>query len=167
MTAVPPAPQAPGPDPAAVRRDLHVPVHAVRGRQVAVLLGACALVVFCGGALLVPGTGPGGFVLVDRVLMVSVGLAIAWFLSRWARVAVLPDEQGLLVRNLFTTRRLDWAQVVAVRFGGGGPWAVLDLADGETLALLAVQRADGPRAEASARRLATLVALHTQVSHDG
>ena len=59
-------------------------------------------------------------------------------------------------------RELAWAQVVAVRFGGGDPWVTLDLDDGEVLAVMAIQRADGARGEAEARRLATLVAAHTR-----
>jgi hypothetical protein len=37
------------------------------------------------------------------------------------------------------------------------PWVVLDLSDGGTLAVMAVQRADGERGMAEARRLQALV----------
>lgn len=39
----------------------------------------------------------------------------------------------------------------------GGPWAHLDLADGSTLAINAIQRYDGKRAIADAHRLQALV----------
>jgi hypothetical protein len=42
----------------------------------------------------------------------------------------------------------------------------LDLADGDTLAVMGIQRADGAFAESEARRLATLVALHTTTQRD-
>ena len=48
-----------------------------------------------------------------------------------------------------------------MRFGSGRPWVQLDLADGDTLAVMGIQRADGACADAEARRLATLVAQHT------
>ena len=78
----------------------------------------------------------------------------------------LLDERGLTVRNLVLVRRLEWAEVVDVRFGEGRPWVQLDLADGDTLAVMAIQRADGPAAQREARRLATLVARHTATGRD-
>jgi Bacterial PH domain len=78
-------------------------------------------------------------------------------------VAAWPGEDGLRVRNLLTVNRLDWHEIVAVRLGGGGPWVMLDLDDGDTLAVMAVQRADGAFGQGEATRLATLVALHSQV----
>jgi hypothetical protein len=97
----------------------------------------------------------------DRLGVVAVGAAVAWFLTRFALLSAVPSEAGLRVRNLFVVTDLEWAQVVSVRFGGGGPWVTLDLSDGDTLAVMAVQRADGEHGTAEARRLATLVALHS------
>jgi hypothetical protein len=70
------------------------------------------------------------------------------------------------VVNLFHSRHLDWAEVVAVRFGGGAPWVMLDLDDGDELAVMGIQRADGAFTQAEARRLATLVALHSRTERD-
>jgi hypothetical protein len=97
----------------------------------------------------------------DQVGFAVVGIAVTWFCWRQASVAVRVDPDGLTVRNLVLSRRLDWAQVVSVRFGQGRPWVQLDLADGDTLAAMGVQRADGALAEREARRLATLLARHT------
>lgn len=102
----------------------------------------------------------------DRVGIGLVGLAVAWFCWREAAVVARPDEAGLTVRNLVVRRRLAWAQIVDVRFGEGRPWVQLDLADGDTLAVMAIQRADGAAARREARRLATLVARHTATGHD-
>ena len=90
-----------------------------------------------------------------------VGLLISGFCLREASVRARVDEQGVTVRNLVFTRRLEWAQIVSVRFGSGRAWVQLDLSDGDTLAVMGIQRADGAYAEAEARRLATLVAQHT------
>ena len=94
----------------------------------------------------------------DRVGFALFALAIAWFCWRQASVSAVPDATGLRVRNLLITTHVTWAQVVSVRFGQGRPWVQLDLADGDTLAVMGVQRADGAFAEREARRLATLVA---------
>lgn len=121
-----------------------------------VVLGLTAAII---GAL--PNAG-----LPDVVGFALVGLLIAWFCWRQATVVARADDAGLTVRNLMLTRRLEWAEIVAVRFGDGRPWVQLDLADGDTLAVMGIQRADGERAEREARRLATLVAEHTRTSRD-
>ncbi|WP_315097637.1 PH domain-containing protein [uncultured Cellulomonas sp.] len=102
----------------------------------------------------------------DRIGFALVGGLIVWFLWRQASVVAKVDDDGLTVRNLLFTRRLEWAEIVLVRFGSGRPWVQLDLADGDTLAVMGVQRADGAFADAEARRLATLVALHTATDRD-
>ena len=102
----------------------------------------------------------------DRIGFALVGGLIVWFLWRQASVVARADDDGLTVRNLVFTRRLEWAEVVSVRFGSGRPWVQLDLADGDTLAVMGVQRADGERAVAEARRMATLVARHTATQRD-
>jgi hypothetical protein len=102
----------------------------------------------------------------DRAGIALVGLAVAWFCWREASVVARPDEAGLAVRNLVVRRRLDWEEIVDVRFGEGRAWVQLDLADGDTLAVMAIQRADGDAARREARRLATLVARHTATGHD-
>ena len=97
----------------------------------------------------------------------AVGAAVAWFLSRFALLDAVPSEHGLRVRNLFVVTEVAWGQVASVRFGGGGPWMTLDLADGDTLAVMAIQRADGEHGTAEASRLATLVALHSPRDEGG
>ncbi|MBO3102692.1 PH domain-containing protein [Cellulomonas sp. zg-ZUI168] len=102
----------------------------------------------------------------DKVGFALVGALIAGFLWRQASVTALVRDDGLTVRNLLFTRRLEWAEIVSVRFGSGRPWVQLDLSDGDTLAVMGIQRADGEFADAEARRLATLVAMHTTTTRD-
>ncbi|GIG20339.1 hypothetical protein Cch01nite_10630 [Cellulomonas chitinilytica] len=102
----------------------------------------------------------------DRAGFALVGVLIAWFCWRQATVRAVPDEDGLTVRNLMITTRLTWPEIVSVRFGSGRPWVQLDLADGDTLAVMGIQSADGAYAQTEARRLATLVALHTTTAQD-
>ncbi len=147
------------------RAELHMPFrpHAAR----VVTLGLAVLVLLLTAVLVValpsiaPEYGPG-----DQAGIALLGLVITWFCWRQASVSARPDESGLTVRNLVLSRRLDWAEIVSVRFGDGRPWVQLDLADGDTLAVMGIQRADGARADAEARRLATLVELHSRTARD-
>ena len=61
------------------------------------------------------------------------------------------------MRNLVVTRTVAWAQVIDVEFGGGAPWVTLELDDTDTVAVMAIQRADGATAMTEAQRLAGLV----------
>ena len=96
----------------------------------------------------------------DRAGFLAVGAAIAVFLQRQASVRADPSPRALRVRNLGAARTVPWEEIDQVRWGGGLPWVQLDLADGETLGVMAVQRADGAFADAEAARLATLAAAH-------
>lgn len=96
----------------------------------------------------------------DRAGFLAVGVAIAWFLQRQATVRADPSPAALRVRNLGAARTVPWEDIDQVRWGGGLPWVQLDLADGETLGVMAVQRADGASADAEAARLAALAAAH-------
>lgn len=97
--------------------------------------------------------------LPDRYGVVLTAAVLAWLCYRQARVRAVPDEAGTTVQNFIRTRRLEWAQIVAVRFGPNHPWAQLDLSDGTTLAVMAVQSADGEYGRREAGRLAALVQL--------
>ena len=123
-----------------------------RTRQVALGLAAGVTVLVVALAVLVPTD----FRWPDRLGFLLVGALIDGFLWRQATVRAVPSQRGLHVRNLFLSRDLEWAQVVSVRFGDR-PWVQLDLDDGDTLAVMGVQRSDGERAKAEARRLAALV----------
>jgi Bacterial PH domain len=148
------------------RARLHRPIRPRRGRAVGRGLALLQALVVGGGALLLPYGGLGAVGWADRLGIVAVAAAVSALLWRLGSVQALPSEQGLVVTNLFRRTDLSWPQIVAVRFGGGGPWVLLDLADGDTLSVMAVQRADGEFGQQQARRLATLVALHSRTSHD-
>ena len=142
------------------------PFRPFRARRVAIGFAVAQAVVLLGLAVLAPGDGPIPWHWYDRVGMVVLAGAIAYVLLLFARLRATPEPDGLVVRNVVNVTRLEWPQIVAVRFGGGDPWATLDLADGDVLAVMAIQRADGERGQAEARRLATLVAAHTRTATD-
>jgi hypothetical protein len=146
------------------------PAHQVfrprAARVVSLTLAVAVLVMMTGIAVLLSDLTGGPVGSGDRIGIVAFGVAVAWFLHRQASVRAEPDGAGLTVHNLVHTRRVDWAEIVSVRFGPDRPWVQLDLADGDTLAVMAVQRADGARAREAARRHATLVALHSPTARD-
>jgi hypothetical protein len=145
---------------------LHAPFRPVRGRRSALALATGQAVVLVGMAVVMPSTGLVGFGWFDRFGVIVIAAAIGALLWRFAQLSLKPGETGLMVRNVIHTKQLEWPQVVSVRFGGGQPWVMLDLADGETVAVMAIQRADGERAVAEAKRLATLVALHSRTERN-
>lgn len=94
----------------------------------------------------------------DRLMIAFLGVLMALFLLRYAAIRAEPRAEGIRVRNLFLARSVAWGDILGVRFTEGEAWAHLDLAEGDTLAVMAIQRADGARGRAEAQRLATLVA---------
>lgn len=83
-----------------------------------------------------------------------LGLVTIYALVRSRAVA---QEDGLVVVNGYRRRRYAWEEVVAVRLPPGAPWVTLDLADGTTVSVLAIQGSDGQRARAAVRDLRALV----------
>jgi Bacterial PH domain len=150
---------------AAGQGDLHRPFRSVRGRRVATGVAVVQAVVFLVVAF-VPVWGDLDFGWFDRLGFLLVAAGVGWVLSRFASVAAHPRPDGVDVRNLLTRRDLEWAEIVGVRFADGDPWVTVDLSDGDTLAVMAIQRADGEHGRAEARRLSTLVALHSRTERD-
>lgn len=124
----------------------------------ATVMAAVSLVLFVALALLVAGVAEGGWVVADRVMMAVLGVALAATLWRWASISAVPDETGLTVRNLLGRRHIPWGEIRDVTFDEGDPWATLHLRDTETVAVMAIQRADGASSKAEAQRLAALIA---------
>lgn len=98
--------------------------------------------------------------LEDYGLVLAVAAIFLGVLWRQSTVSATPSERGVAVRNLMGTTRLEWAQIVSVRFSADRAWAQLDLADGDQIAVMAIQSADGERARRAAKRLAALVAYY-------
>jgi hypothetical protein len=140
-------------------RELYAPFQPRRARVVALALAVLSVVALGALAAFLPMATGVEVRLLDRLLIGVFGVALAWFCYRQASVRAVPDDEGLSVRNLFLSRRVEWAEIVSVRFGDR-PWVQLDLAEGDTLAVMGIQRADGELARRESRRLATLVALH-------
>lgn len=137
-----------------------------KARLVVYPLAAVVLASMVACAVLLPREGPGAWGVVSRVGLVALGLVIVWFMHRLAAVRLEAGEPGVEVVNIFVRTRLAWAQIVDVRLSRDDPWVLLDLSDGATLAVMGIQKTDGPRAEADARALARLVVEHSGVERD-
>lgn len=134
-----------------------------RPRFVRYVAAAAMLAAVAGLVLLLvvaPGTAGEGYSPGSVTGMVAVVVAGVLFLWRQATVRADVDTSTITVRNLLVVRTLAWEQVVAVTFGSGDPWVMLELADGNRHPVMGIQRSDGARAAHEAQRLATLVALH-------
>jgi hypothetical protein len=140
--------------------DPYAVFRARRGRQFALGCAAAQLAVFVVLSVVLPLTGPGGWAVSDSVMLIVLALLIAWALGRYAALRATPSPTALVVRNIVTTTTVPWTQVVGVRFSGGDPWLFLDLANGDDLAVMAIQKSDGAFARGEASRLAALVQAH-------
>ena len=129
-----------------------------RGARV---VGQTLAVTIVAGAAFVLLASPGhpgvGYDPLNTVALCLVAGFAVWLLWRHAGVLALVSPEGVVVRNLVRTRALEWAQIEAVRLAQGQSWVTLDLTDGTTLAVMAVQSSDGAFGRSEARRLATLV----------
>ncbi len=139
------------------------PFRSRRGRAMATVMAGLSLVLFVALAVLVSGVDEGGWVVADRVMLGVIGVALALVLWRWAAIAAVPDDAGLTVQNLVGRRHIRWDEIDDVSFDEGDPWVTLHLTDTETVAVMAIQRADGPSSRTEAQRLAALVARSRQV----
>lgn len=107
-----------------------------------------------------------GFSRIQVVTLALILLAILTALGAIARTRAVAAPDGLTVVNAFRIHRLAWADVLMVRLRSGDPWVQLDLADGTTLGVLAIQSADGARARRAAEELAAIVAERTRTTRN-
>lgn len=128
-----------------------------RGRLVATGLAVAVIVVFTFIGMFIPDNTVMQWGAGDRFFLASIGWVLAAVFWRYATIRAVPTREDLLVRNLFLTRRLPWAHIVGMQFGHGMPWPTLELSDTDTVAVMGIQRADGPRSVAEASRLAALI----------
>jgi len=139
------------------------PVRAVPRRMrliCAVTAAVVVAVMVVVGLLLRPASSSDvpSFTTSDQVALIVLGLVIGGGILALGRPRVDADLTGVRVRNILASHRLSWELVRAVRFERGSAWATLLLANGDELALLAVQAADGEHAVAAVEGLRALVA---------
>ncbi|ANP27639.1 hypothetical protein DAD186_10890 [Dermabacter vaginalis] len=102
--------------------------------------------------------------ILDSFGFVVLALLVGWFCHRHASVEVMANATHVHIRNAFSSRSFEWPELIGVSFPEGDPWAHVDLADGDTYAVMAAQRADGARGVAMARELNSLIEEHSLTS---
>lgn len=104
----------------------------------------------------------------DSVWMNVLGIIFSGALLRVADIQARPSETGLVVKNMVRTRTFAWGQILGVTFSpeGDDPWPILDLVDGTTCSVMAIQHADGPRAHEECQRLRMLIDRWTHFKED-
>jgi hypothetical protein len=102
----------------------------------------------------------------QKSTLVALGLlgAAVWFALLRSRLTAGDDEVAVV--NGFKRRDLEWAQIVAVRLRRGAPWAEMDLSDGTTIPVMAIQGSDGARARNAVRQFRVLLAERTSTDRN-
>lgn len=111
--------------------------------------------------LMLPGEVQDDFTLFQRLTLLLFFAAVLVVLYGIFRMSALADDDGLLVVNGYRTHRHEWAELVRISLSQNRPWALIDLSDGTTVAVMAIQTADGERGMAQARELAALIAARS------
>ncbi|CAL9404258.1 putative protein [Nocardiopsis dassonvillei] len=107
---------------------------------------------------------PGDWRVMDRVLLVGMGLVIAATLHLLARPRLVAGPDGVTVVNSIRTHVLSWAEIVDVRMPEGEPWPSVDLSDGTTLAVMGIQSADGDRSRVALEEFRELLRRRGEAS---
>lgn len=94
----------------------------------------------------------------ERFTLLLVFLAILAVLYGVFRTRLTATERGVAVTNGYRRHELYWAEIIAISLTSNRPWALLDLTDGSTVAVMALQTSDGARATRLARELSVLIA---------
>lgn len=89
----------------------------------------------------------------DQVAMIVLGVLLAGGTMLWAVPRVRADADGVEVRNVLTSKRFGWREVLAISFPDGASFARLELPDDEYYTVMAVQAVDGWRAVEAVRAL--------------
>jgi hypothetical protein len=106
------------------------------------------------------------FTLFQRTTLLGMGLLgfVAWYALMRSRVSA--DDDGVTVVNGYRRRVFEWSQVIGVNLRRGAPWAGMDLSDGTSISMLAIQGSDGQRAIRAVRQLRRLVEEHSRTDRN-
>ena len=128
------------------------------GARVAVIVFGSTLVLLCVFAWF--GFDPevrAKFTIFQRSTLIFLGLLAGSVGYALARSRVVASEEGLMVVNGYKRHDYEWPEVLSIHLPAGAPWATVDLADGTTASLLAIQSSDGDRARRAVRTLRSLI----------
>ena len=137
------------------------------GARIATATAAVAIVTLVAVLwVLLPKDVQDQFSTFQRVTLLAFFVAVLVLLNGIFRTHARATTEGLTVVNGYHRHELEWGQIVRVSLTPNRPWALVDLDDGTTMAVMALQSADGERATRQARELARLVARLNRADHD-
>ena len=111
--------------------------------------------------VMLPGSVQAQFAIAQRLTLILFLIVMLVVLNAMFRTSAHADDGGLTITNGYRVRRFSWPEVLGVSLGSSHPWALVDLADGSTVALMAIQGSDGARARRAAHELAAVIASRT------
>ena len=137
------------------------------GVRVVGVIAGFGLLAMCIGAWVALGEDiRSRFTPFQKGTMVALGLlgAAVWYALLRSRLSATDDDVSVV--NGYRSRHYDWAQIVAVRLRRGAPWAEMDLSDGTTIPVMAIQGSDGDRAKTAVREFRQALAAHTRTDRN-
>ena len=90
-----------------------------------------------------------------------IGLLLFAAYNSLMRSKIIATEGGLVVVNGYRRRTYEWSQLIGISLRRGAPWGTLDLSDGTTISLIAIQGSDGARARRAVREIRAAIAANT------
>ena len=140
--------------------DLVVTSRPIKTTRAAIIAAAVVFVVFQVVAVVMPHANAGAhFSWKDQVSTGVIGVVLAGLILVFTRPRMRADRSGVHIRNHWGPyKTIPWDVIVTVEFPKGRRFARLVLPADETIALLAVQRADRERSVAVMRDLRELLA---------
>ncbi|UPK73221.1 PH domain-containing protein [Nocardioidaceae bacterium SCSIO 66511] len=132
----------------------------IGARIVAYVASGCFLVMFLVITFALPADVRDSVTPPQLITLLAVFLGALAILHGIGRTRVRTDDQGVHILNGYRRYDLEWAEVISIELGRGAPWAMIDTTDGEAVAVMAIQSADGTRARAAVRRLRAEAAEH-------
>ena len=97
------------------------------------------------------------FTPLQRSTLIFIGLLAfaCWYALMRSRLTA--TRKGITVVNGYRRRDYEWAEVLGVVLRRGAPWASLDISDGTSVSVMAIQGSDGNRARTAVREIRQLV----------
>jgi hypothetical protein len=103
----------------------------------------------------------GQFTPFQRGTLVFIGLLFFATYYALLRCRVTATSEGLVVVNGYRKRTYEWSQLIGLSLRRGAPWATLDLSDGTSISVVALQGSDGARATRAVREIRASIAAYT------
>lgn len=135
-------------------------------RMVAIGGGVLLAIIALGFWFALPGNLRAKFTISERITLVGLGVLAFAVLFAIARCRVTASTERLLVVNAYRVRAYEWAEVLGISLRRGAPFATLDLADGSSLSVFAIQGSDGHRAIRAVQEIRALIESETPTDRD-